>query len=186
MNDFLLNGILLITLVLALFTVLTDRLFTAVVYAGVLSATAAVCYLLLGAPDVALAEAVIGSTLSTVIFLVTLKKYRLFTVYVRRKLGIPDQKLRRILTAARKALQERDIEPHFLDSVEPTAELLSREECDLVIEQTEKRIVIHGEESSQYVRHLREAFESAGISHQAEFADRLLDRDRSILERREE
>ncbi len=46
----------------------------AVISAGLASLFAAVCYVLLGAPDVAMAEAAIGSGLSTLIFLYALRR----------------------------------------------------------------------------------------------------------------
>lgn len=79
MNSAVLYIVLFLTAAAAVLTVLTDRLLSAVIFAGALSAEAALCYLMLGAPDVALAEIVVGATLATVIFLVTLKKYRMFT-----------------------------------------------------------------------------------------------------------
>lgn len=51
-------------------------LLAAAVGAGLASLFAAVCYLLLGAPDVAMTEASIGSGLSTIIFLYAIHKTR--------------------------------------------------------------------------------------------------------------
>lgn len=50
------------------------NLLAAVVSAALASLFAAVCYLLLGAPDVAMTEASIGSGLSTIIFLYAIHK----------------------------------------------------------------------------------------------------------------
>jgi energy-converting hydrogenase B subunit D len=52
------------------------NLLAAVVSAALASLFAAVCYLLLGAPDVAMTEASIGSGLSTIIFLFAIHKTR--------------------------------------------------------------------------------------------------------------
>jgi energy-converting hydrogenase B subunit D len=49
-------------------------LMAAMVSAGLASLFAAVCYLLLAAPDVAMAEAAIGSGLSTLIFLYAIRR----------------------------------------------------------------------------------------------------------------
>jgi uncharacterized MnhB-related membrane protein len=49
-------------------------LMAAVISAGLSSLFAAVCYVLLGAPDVAMAEAAIGSGLATLIFLYALRR----------------------------------------------------------------------------------------------------------------
>lgn len=50
------------------------NLMAAVISAGLASLFAAVCYVLLAAPDVAMAEAAIGSGLATLIFLYALRK----------------------------------------------------------------------------------------------------------------
>ncbi len=55
------------------------NLIAAAISAGLSSLFAAVCYVLLAAPDVAMAEAAIGSGLSTIIILYALRK----TGYVR-------------------------------------------------------------------------------------------------------
>ena len=55
---------------------LKSSLLAASVSAGLASLFAAVCYLLLGAPDVAMTEASIGSGLSTIIFLYAIHKTR--------------------------------------------------------------------------------------------------------------
>ena len=51
-----------------------DNLMAAMVSAGLSSLFAAVCYVLLAAPDVAMAEASIGSGLSTLAFLYAIRK----------------------------------------------------------------------------------------------------------------
>jgi uncharacterized MnhB-related membrane protein len=67
----LLCGSILVSGVLA---VRLDNLIAAVVSAGLASLFAAVCYVLLAAPDVAMTEASIGSGLSTLILLYAVRK----------------------------------------------------------------------------------------------------------------
>ena len=68
---FLLCGCILASGLLA---VCLKGLMAAMVSAGLASLIAAVCYLLLAAPDVAMAEASIGSGLSTPIFLYAIRR----------------------------------------------------------------------------------------------------------------
>jgi len=68
---FLLCGGILASGILA---VHLDSLMAAMVSAGLSSLFAAVCYVLLAAPDVAMAEAAIGSGLSTLLFLYAIHK----------------------------------------------------------------------------------------------------------------
>ncbi len=49
---------------------------TAVILSGIVSLIASILFLILGAPDVAMTEATIGSALTTVVFLYTLKRVK--------------------------------------------------------------------------------------------------------------
>lgn len=70
---FLLCGGILVSGFLA---VRLESVLAAVVSAGLASLFASVCYLLLGAPDVAMTEASIGSGLSILIFLYAIRRTR--------------------------------------------------------------------------------------------------------------
>ncbi|MCT4598547.1 MAG: DUF4040 domain-containing protein [Vallitalea sp.] len=72
---------LILLVILALCAVQTNILRRAIVYLCVFSLLCSFCYLLYQAPDVAIAEAVIGSTLATIIYLVALNKYKVFRIY---------------------------------------------------------------------------------------------------------
>ncbi|HTO31928.1 MAG TPA: hydrogenase subunit MbhD domain-containing protein [Pararhizobium sp.] len=61
-------------LVSGLLAVLLNNLMAAMISAGLASLFAAVSYVLLAAPDVAMAEAAIGSGLATLIFLYAIRK----------------------------------------------------------------------------------------------------------------
>jgi energy-converting hydrogenase B subunit D len=65
-------GVLMIAA--ALFAVYSRSLLTAIIGAGVISLLASIIYVLLAAPDVAMTEAAIGSGLTTVVFLLALKR----------------------------------------------------------------------------------------------------------------
>lgn len=58
----------------ALFALHTSNLLSAVIAAGVISLLASIVYVLLAAPDVAMTEAAIGSGLTTIVFLLALKR----------------------------------------------------------------------------------------------------------------
>jgi energy-converting hydrogenase B subunit D len=58
----------------ALFSIHTKSLLSAVIASGVVSLMASVTYLFMHAPDVAMTEAAIGSGLTTVVFLYTIKR----------------------------------------------------------------------------------------------------------------
>ena len=64
----------IIMIIAAFLAIRLKNLLSAIISAGVISLLASVIYLLLAAPDVAMTEAAIGSGLTTIIFIFTLKK----------------------------------------------------------------------------------------------------------------
>jgi uncharacterized MnhB-related membrane protein len=74
---------LVLLVILAIVALQTRRLRNSMIYLGLFSMTIAFVYLLYGAPDVAIAEAIIGSTMATVLYIVSFQKYRLFVIYVQ-------------------------------------------------------------------------------------------------------
>ncbi len=68
-------------IIVALFIVRTRNLKRVIIALGVLSLLASFCYLLYHAPDVAVAEAVIGSALSVILYVVAFKKHHTFYIF---------------------------------------------------------------------------------------------------------
>ncbi len=66
----------IIMIIAAFLAIHFKSLLSAIISAGVISLLASVIYLLLAAPDVAMTEAAIGSGLTTIIFIFTLKKVK--------------------------------------------------------------------------------------------------------------
>ncbi len=66
----------IIMIIAAFLAIHLKNLLSAIISAGVISLLASVIYLLLAAPDVAMTEAAIGSGLTTIIFIFTLKKIK--------------------------------------------------------------------------------------------------------------
>jgi len=65
----------------AIMTVQSRKLRRSVIYLGIFSLISSLAYLFLYAPDVAIAEAIIGCTISVILFLTAVKRYRTFTIY---------------------------------------------------------------------------------------------------------
>ncbi len=66
--------LLFLMLALAIFAVETKDLLASVVAAGFVSLVASIVYLYLQAPDVAMTEAAIGAGLTTLIFIIAIRK----------------------------------------------------------------------------------------------------------------
>lgn len=89
---------LILLLVTAFLTIQQRRLRTAVIFMAVFSLLSSIVFLLYQAPDVAMAEIVIGSTLSTVLYLVALSKQeRLSQVMHLPKIPRPQMRIQVIL-----------------------------------------------------------------------------------------
>ena len=66
----------LMMLAAAVYAVVTRQLVAAVLASGLIGLLASVIYVVLAAPDVAMTEAAIGSGLTTVVFLLALRRIR--------------------------------------------------------------------------------------------------------------
>ena len=79
----MLTGSLLFSVMMAVLAIQTRKMRNAVIYLCAFSLSMSLVYLLYHAPDVALAEAVIGSAISTILYLVALQKYKILTFFYR-------------------------------------------------------------------------------------------------------
>jgi len=72
---FSLNTLVILAIVVsAFFAVFSKKILTSVIALGVTGAFVALEFIMLHAPDVAIAEAAVGAVLSTVIFVIAIKK----------------------------------------------------------------------------------------------------------------
>jgi putative multicomponent Na+:H+ antiporter subunit B len=152
----------LILIIFAFMTVHTSKLRRAVVFLAVFSASSAFVYVLLGAPDAALAEAVIGSTLATIIYLATLQKYRVFTIYYTDM----DKKAHRDIHISRKDSTilsliegfcfQRELEPQVIYTVESLERLKAKTGWDIIVRKKGRSITVHGKERNYHVNALKE------------------------------
>ncbi len=69
----ILSFLAVISLAAAVYAVLTKSVLNAIIASGIISLMASVIFLVVGAPDVAMTEAAIGSGLTTVVFIYALK-----------------------------------------------------------------------------------------------------------------
>lgn len=143
---------LLASIVISAFTiVVTEKLVTCVIVLGALSAVCAFVFVIIGAPDVALAEIAIGSTLSTVIYLVALQKYRAFRVLYTLEPGMSDvEDAEKLLSKLELLLRSQDLEPDILSSEEDLGKMVSNHSCDMIVSFLPTEVVIYVEKDSRY------------------------------------
>ncbi len=121
---------LIVMVLIAIASIQSKSVRMAVIYLSILSLASSFVYVFLGAPDVAIAEAVIGVTLSTVLYLVAIKKYRVFRVYYHVNIDNPE--------LLPKAHSSRDAIEKYMDTYlrdsEIEVELINTKEAREVIE----------------------------------------------------
>ncbi|MBN2851876.1 MAG: DUF4040 domain-containing protein [Clostridia bacterium] len=154
-----------ILIIFAFFSVQTPKLRRSVVYLAVFSAVSAFTYILMGAPDAALAEAVIGSTIATVIYLAALNKYRVFMVYLtdeKRERHQEEHISRRkesILLAIENFCILRELEPQIIYTVDSVDKIKEKPGWDLIVSKNSGNYVLHGREQNYHVMALKEEWE---------------------------
>lgn len=141
---------LIALVILAVMTVQTQKMRNAVVYLGAFSLTISFVYLLYNAPDVAIAEAVIGSTISTILYLVALQKYKIFTVYYclseeefddQSHLTSEHMQFKRLLE---KYCAKQELEPQMIYTVESIDAIMQHHQYALIILNEPDQIKIWG------------------------------------------
>jgi len=147
MNSSLEILLVICLIALAFIAVQTKKLRRAAIFLGAFSLICSFAYLIYNAPDVAIAEAVIGCTLSTILILIALKKYHVITIYYVEN-EHPDnaqvKKERRDLTNTLETfLIERGFEPQMIPTHLDENTLGQNDIFNLLIEHTSDGINIY-------------------------------------------
>jgi uncharacterized MnhB-related membrane protein len=155
------------TILFAIMAIETAVLRHAVIYAGIYSLLCSFVYLLYQAPDVAIAEAVIGCTLSTVLFLVAIRKYKVYRVYycysaaTSKKKHDIIKKARHILTNFSLSIE---LELDFILSKNTAAQVITHSSYDLIIEQNQNQLTIFGDVTNYHFEEIKKWFADSGLS----------------------
>lgn len=145
---------LILMIIFSILAVQTPKLRRAVIYLGIFSLISSFMYLLYQAPDVAIAEAIIGSTLATILFLVALQKYRVFTIYYTNEnfSEVNDEYINtgrtQILNLVEKFCISQELEPQVIYTTDKVDNIKTNESYDLVIRQKEETFFIYGNQNN--------------------------------------
>lgn len=133
---------------LILFAILalqTSTLRRSIIYLSVFSLLSSMVYLLHHALDVALAEAVIGCTLSTILFLVALKKYKVFRVYFIGSSRNSTTPLKAsFLLHIRDFIVHEDLSLELIHTRHSYVQALNMDDYDLLVEEKDGILYIYG------------------------------------------
>lgn len=127
--------VLAMMITLAIATVSSMKLRRAIIYMGGFSLLASFVYLFSNAPDVAIAEAVIGCTISVILLLTALQKYRVMTIYyVEDKSCEVSQNLcEEFVIDLEKFLLEHEFEPQLVRTTLDDESLHEQDKFDMLV-----------------------------------------------------
>jgi uncharacterized MnhB-related membrane protein len=140
--------VFLISLVIfAILAIQTHTLRHAVIYLSVYSLGSSVLFLIYGAPDVALAEAIIGSGLSVVFYLVALKRQRLMTIFLIEDDSLDPERqkeLARLLREIEHLYAKKELQSHVFRTDLDRLAILDQRDYDLLIAVEKGQVWIYG------------------------------------------
>jgi putative multicomponent Na+:H+ antiporter subunit B len=173
--------VMLIMAVFALLTIHTKQLRLAIIYLAVFSLLAALLYLLFAAPELAIAEAVIGSGLVSLLYLAALKRNRVYTIGV--VVLPPPEKLTddihnaveqsRALHEVRRFFVRREVEVQLVFTELSVAEARANLLFDLVLSWDGQAVTAHTDDNNYIAVELEMMF-------QLHDADNLIRFERSV------
>ena len=157
--DMVVTGLIVITAMAAL---KTESLRSAIIFFSILSLLASFLFMLYQAPDVALAEAVIGSGIVTLLFLIALRQYGVYRICFADERGFLDEQGRihadraiwqveheQLIESIEKFCLARELEPQLVVSGRPVAEEAENPKYDIVLSRVSGgRLEIHGNEEN--------------------------------------
>ncbi len=150
----------ILMIIFAILAVQTDTLRRAIIYLCVFSLISSFTYLLYNAPDVAIAEAIIGSTLSTILLLVALKKYKIFRIYFTKTKGHQlSPRNNALVNKLKKFALNEELELDVIHTSQNLEEVFKFDDYDLVVEEKENQLYIHGDSSNYHFDNLQKYLE---------------------------
>ncbi len=148
--------LLLLLLVAGIFIILVHNLKFMIVGMGVLSLIATLCYLYYRAPDVAIAEGIIGCTITTILFIVAFKKHRTFYVYITTQSKAQMNKLRRdkhtqeLVSQIFRYCRANELQLQCMYS-STSPEIIEKEHvCDLILQHKDGEFHAYGIDTEQH------------------------------------
>lgn len=167
----MIDSLILLTMCLfALLAIQTRLLRNAIIHLAVLSLLAAYLYLRLAAPELAIAEAVIGSGLVTLLYLAALKRNRVYTIGVvgnGESACLTDPYMQHITkTQAMREIHQffliREYELQVVFVPEALDEALRNDAYDLVIQEDDSGIIAYTDDESYIMMELEMLIQMRG------------------------
>ncbi len=139
----MLQIVLVSLVVVAIITVHTNSIRNAVIYNAVFSMALSYTFLIYNAPDLAIAEAVISSVITTIIYFVAMKQYSIFTVFCHVSEGevgdshYRDEHHTHIVELIREYCLKQSLDPYFIYTTSHSKKIMEEHSYELIIEDGE-------------------------------------------------
>ncbi|ABR47356.1 hypothetical protein Amet_1145 [Alkaliphilus metalliredigens QYMF] len=136
--------------VFAILAVQTSQVRRAVIYVGIFALAISFCYLFYSAPDVAIAQAVITSTLGTILYLIALQKKNMVLIYYTHgddEMSNDDNQSKEgagILKEIKGYCLLHGLDSQVIYTDQPVASIEKQHNYDLIIRQKGAEIYIYG------------------------------------------
>lgn len=146
----------LLIIIMAVASLITETLRSAIVFYGILSLLTSFLFLIYLAPDVALAEAVIGSGLVTLVFLLALRQYKVYRVcfvessnFITADRSIRNAEHDQITESIEQFCRAKELELQLVVSRRPLGIESENSDYDIVLARAgDGHLEIHGNEEN--------------------------------------
>lgn len=156
---------LVFMIVLAVISINAVKLRRAVIYLAIFSLVSSFVFLLYSAPDVAIAEAIMAAALTTVLYLVAIKKHKTMTIYY-----IKDEDEKRdtyqiggrkpqILKDIEDFFIKKELEPQIISTSNDPEMILEKGAFDFLVHSKKNKVYVYGHEKDVHLEALEELFE---------------------------
>ncbi len=151
-----------------LFVVLSHNLKRVIVAMSVLSLLATCAYLFYHAPDVAIAEGIIGCALTTILFIIAFKKHRTFYLYVTSSSKAQINKLRRsrqtqeIVGQISRYCAAHELHMQCFYSYMTPLDISKEHVCDIILVHDEEGFSMYGYETETHVNEIIDILGKSG------------------------
>jgi putative multicomponent Na+:H+ antiporter subunit B len=154
--------LLLLLVLLAIIAVETQILRMAVIFLGIFSLLLSFLYLYYGAPDVAIAEAVMASGLVTLLYLTALKRYRVYNICFTNQMFsevddryiIEGTRRGQLLHEIEQFCISKELEPQTVCTPDDLTSLMDQRKYDLIIRQEGDQLTVYGSQENYFVDEL--------------------------------
>lgn len=146
--------------IFATLAIFSKTLKSSVIFLGIFSLTSAIIYLFLNAPDVAMVEAVIGSVLTTILFLVAIQKCKILSVYFASETGRfltsnkNSKEYKKVMKDIREYCRKNELELQIIYTNENAKSFLKGGQQDILVIEGQEGLSIYAQCNKESVKDL--------------------------------